>query len=514
MLLYQSDLRLLAIAVVLLVLGLYIRHRRRCTLPFPPGPKALPIIGNLRDLPQDNDIQTYYRWAKQYGDIFYIEVLGRHMVFLNTAKSTQDLFEKRSSNYSDRNHLHMINDLMGWDWSFGMMPFGERWKQHRKLFDRQFRASNVSTFWPIQEDRTRDLLVRLLHSPENVIEHLRHVAASTIMKIIYGIDVSPQDDHYITVAEQALAAMAKAAAPGAFLVDFLPIQVKMIPEWFPGADFKRKAAKWKETTYRMRDAPVEHVMRAMSQGKVSPCFMSELLTSVQTKELPESDVETIKNSAGLAYAAGAESMVSSLSCFFLAMVLYPEVQRRAQEELDRVCGERFPTFADRASLPYIEAICLETLRWNPVAPLGLPHMATQDDEYNGYLIPAGTTVVGNTWAILHDPDTYPEPMKFSPERFLQSNSDSGLNPDPAIGAFGYGRRICPGRFMANNSLFIIIASVLVAFDIGPGVDGSGIPTPTTAVFTNGMISHPAPFKFAIKPRSSEAIALITQATDQ
>jgi len=218
-------------------------------------------------------------------------------------------------------------------------------------------------------------------------------------------------------------------------------------------------------------------------------------------------INTIKGCAGLAYAAGAESMVSSLSSWFLAMVLNQDVQRRAQEELDKVLGGRLPMFEDRQDLPYIEAMVTETLRWNPVAPLGLPHMVTKDDVYNGYFIPGGTTIAGNSWAILHDPETYPEPLRFLPERFLpdQKTGNPSSQPFPEC-AFGYGRRICPGRFMTTNSLFISIAHILTCFDIGPM---PGAPMPT-AKFADGMISHPVPFKCSIKPRSEKVLALISQ----
>lgn len=90
--------------------------------------------------------------------------------------------------------------------------------------------------------------------------------------------------------------------------------------------------------------------------------------------------------------------VSALSCFFLAMTLYPDVQRKAQEELDRVLGpNRLPTFEDRDNLPYIEALVKETLRWHPVAPTGIPHLCTEDDLYNGYLIPKGALILPNIW---------------------------------------------------------------------------------------------------------------------
>ena len=91
-------------------------------------------------------------------------------------------------------------------------------------------------------------------------------------------------------------------------------------------------------------------------------------------------------------------MVASLHTFFLAMVLFPEAQRNAQEELDRVVGfSRLPEYEDRENLPYINALCKELLRWHPITPIGTPHNVTQDDVINGYFIPAGTIILGNTW---------------------------------------------------------------------------------------------------------------------
>ncbi|KAJ8495804.1 hypothetical protein ONZ45_g12698 [Pleurotus djamor] len=353
-------------------------------LPYPPGPQPLPLLGNLRDLPRHNEVAVYAQWAKQYGDLVHINVLGKHIIFVNSIKAANDLFEKRSSNYSDRNALPMINDLMGWNWSFGHMPYGEKWRVHRKMFYKQFQPSIASQFWPIQVKEAHALLRRLLEQPDKMIDHLRVNAASSIMKVIYGIDVVPKDDYYITIAERALDGMAKAASPGAFLVDIVPI-LKYVPEWFPGAGFQTKAREWKKVALEMRDAPFRKVSEAMEKGVAPPCFVSNLLSNVASTS--ESDIrrelETIRNCAGLAYAA---------------MLLYPEVQAKAQEEVDRVIGDaRLPEFSDRESLPYLNAVVREVLRWNPVAPLGLPHMATQDDEYNGYFIPAGTTIIGNTW---------------------------------------------------------------------------------------------------------------------
>ena len=158
------------------------------------------------------------------------------------------------------------------------------------------------------------------------------------------------------------------------------------------------------------------------------------------------------------------------------MAVYPEVQEKAQAEIDAVVGpNRFPDFYDRPSLPYINAIVKELSRWNSVVPLGrphviiiiasvltssegIPHMSTNDDEYNGFYIPKGTIVMGNTWlvssttysisvlnflfnrSILHDRKAFNNPQEFQPERYLK---DGKLNPDvrdPDCAVFGYGRR--------------------------------------------------------------------------
>ena len=122
------------------------------------------------------------------------------------------------------------------------------------------------------------------------------------------------------------------------------------------------------------------------------------------------------------------------------MTLNPEVQLKAQEEIDRVIGnDRVPNASDRESLPYIEAILFETLRWNQVAPLAIPHRLIEDDVHAGYFLPKGTIVIPNLWKMLHDPETYPDPMSYKPERFIASPGHE-RETDPRTMVFGFGRR--------------------------------------------------------------------------
>ena len=175
------------------------------------------------------------------------------------------------------------------------------------------------------------------------------------------------------------------------------------------------------------------------------------------------------------------------------MVLNPGVMKKAQEELDRVIGkDRLPSFSDKDDLPYIDALLKELLRWNPPLPFSFPSRITLDDEYQGYFIPAGATVIQNIWAVFRDPNIYPEPEAFNPDRFLK---DGKLNPlvfDPEVRVFGAGRRICPGRHFALRTVYLVVSCVLSVFDIAPPLNDDGSPQVPKAEFNSVMIRQVFP----------------------
>jgi len=199
--------------------------------------------------------------------------------------------------------------------------------------------------------------------------------------------------------------------------------------------------------------------------------------------------------------AGADTTVSSLKGFLLALLIFPEVQRTAQAEIDRVIGaDRLPTLADRDNLPYIEALLKEVHRWHTVAPMGLTHMADEEFIYEGFRIPTGAYLMPNAWQYNNDPEIYPNPRVFSPERFLTSD-DHRPEPDPRDISFGFGRRICPGRFIADTAIFVTMAQTLAAYNVSKAVGNDGQEIEPTIDFMPGFVSHPAPFQCTFTPRS-------------
>ncbi|KAF8638111.1 hypothetical protein AX16_010572 [Volvariella volvacea WC 439] len=186
-----------------------------------------------------------------------------------------------------------------------------------------------------------------------------------------------------------------------------------------------------------------------------------------------------------------------------------ESLKKAQAEIDSVIqpGE-LPEFEDEAKLPYITAIVKETLRWRDVVPIAVPHVSTVDDVYKGYRLPAGTVVIPNSWAMLHDERYYPDPFSFNPDRFMK---DGKLNPDvkdPEHAIWGYGRRVCPGRHLAFSSVWIAVASLITVFDLCKPLDNNGNPIEPTHEYVSGLIVEPKLFKCDFKPRSEAAIRAV------
>jgi len=219
--------------------------------------------------------------------------------------------------------------------------------------------------------------------------------------------------------------------------------------------------------------------------------------------------DVLKYLGGTLFGAGSDTTVSSIHSFMLAMVLYPEVQKKAQAEIDRVIGNRrLPVFEDRDQLPYIECILKETHRWLPVAPLALPHLSMEEDEYEGYYIPKHSIVFGNIWAISRDESMYPDPERFWPERY--ANPDKEVL-DPRSFVFGYGRRACPGLHYADSAMFMAIVSILAMFDLSRAHDEYGNVIEPDQIIRTGIFNHFAPFKCSIKPRSAAAAELVRTA---
>ncbi|KAG2116847.1 cytochrome P450 [Suillus clintonianus] len=486
---------------------------------YPPGPPGWPLVGNVTDMPRIKPWLTFTEWGKKYGDISHVEVLGQHIIVLNSVKTGMEMLDKKSNMYSDRPVLPMCGELVGWNLSLGLLPYGDRFRWYRKNIHRIIGSrAAMDVYNPIEEIETHRFLKCVLTKPDQLQAHVRHTAGAIILRISHGYEVKENNDPFINLADHAMNQLSRSSAPGAFMVDIMPFLAR-VPEWFPGAGFKRLAREWYETREQMVTAPYKFVKDQIAAGIAPMSFTSNLLEGRTLSA--EEDNMAMWSSASL-YAGGADTTVSAIYSFFLAMTLFPDAQKKAQAEIDVVVGpDRLPSFADRESLPYTEALAKEVLRWNTVVPTAIPHRVTEDDIHDGYYIPKGSLVIPNISFMLNNPRTYTNPSQFNPERFLAKDGQE-LELDPRTICFGFGRRHrlttqssdslafdCIGLHLADASVWISTAMSLAVFDISKAIENGVEITPELDP-SSGSISHPKPFKCSIKPRSAKAIALIQQ----
>ncbi|KZP27823.1 cytochrome P450 [Athelia psychrophila] len=466
---------------------------------YPPGPKGWPLIGNLFDAPKaGSEWVDYHEMCKKYNsDVVYMKILGQSILVLDSLEAITELLDKRSNIYSSRPRFVMFVELMDMPWNMAFFPYGTLWRAHHRLIHSEFDIEAVRSHHPQQTHGAHGLLVRLLglESQDQWPKHLRHQIGATIIDTAYGIKALPEDDPVINLADEAVRLAGITIIPGRFLVETLPI-LKYVPAWFPGASFQRVAQEGKAVGRDLVEVPFDQVKRAMADGTAQPSFALNCLQRINLGGDVEAQETAIKGCAATMFGAGADTTVSTLATFFLAMMKYPEVQAKAQRELDSVLGfGQLPDFGDEDSLPYITAMVKECLRWEVVSPIAVPHLSTADDEYKGYHIPAGTLVIPNSWAVLNDENTYPDPFTFNPDRFM---TDGNLDPEAA---FGYGRRICPGRHMARDTIWINIGCILACFNIEKPLDAHGNTVEPSVNYISQLVRHPEAFDCRFKPRS-------------
>ncbi|KAF9443824.1 cytochrome P450 [Macrolepiota fuliginosa MF-IS2] len=491
------------------------RHRRRPVLPHPPGPPRWPIIGNALSIP----LAYMHIFYKNLGDklgtkIIYMEALGQPIIVLNDIRMAEDLLEKRSGLYSSRPQLPMLADLIEDKLQFGLLAYGNEWRQLRKAFQQYFSSKNQYR----TEERAinfvrKGLLPCLYQTPKDVHEHIRSCMGGFSTSLAYGLPTQRYKDPLVLYAEGVFTAISAACAPRKYLVNVIPA-LKYIPDWIPGANFKKVARELYDEAHKLMELPYQMAQKKSDEGTLSDCFVLDSWERARhgTTDF-ESQMQCIKQAATQVYSAASESTVAATMTFILAMLICPDVQRKAQQELDSVVGfDRLPDFSDKPNLPYLSAIIKEVLRWNPTAPMGVPHLTTGEDVYEGYYIPKGSFVLANAYAMLHDENTFPNPTEFKPERFIKDGVISNDIPDPeSVATFGFGRRICPGSQVALSMIYITAASILTTFDISPVLDKKGNPVEVMPEFSPASISSaPLPFQCKITPRQDKNVGSLLQ----
>ncbi|KAI0295686.1 cytochrome P450 [Russula brevipes] len=477
----------------------------------PPGPKPWPLIGNITDLRPNELWLLATDWAKRYGlsrrtlapnasnwfpgDVVYLHLFGQGLIFLNSPAAVIELMERRSKIYSDRAPLVMVTELCGAGHMAAFTRYGEEFRRQRRLMAHGLAQATIPRYHPLITMSTRPLLRSLLASSGgDFVPAIRRYAGGLNLNVVYGLEATRDDDPALIKVEGATDLLANqiTAGGGLWAVDILPC-LKHLPTWFPGAGFLRKAAAWKETIVDSVEFPFSLYKANMCAGTVPPSFCSTLLQESDPTMAEEFDVKWTANSM---YAASMDTTITFAQHLFLALLEYPEFLKRAQAELDSVLGAgpaRFPTFEDRPHLPFLDALFSETMRWAVPVPLGLPHRVMQDDLYDGCFIPEGSLVFANIWAMLRDPQIFPEPERFDPDRYLEKTDDETARwRDPRV------------------SIWLMLATIVAMLDIEKPRDKNDKEIEPDVKFQNSVFRTSTRFSVTLRPRSDTVLRLIEE----
>ncbi|KAJ8596621.1 CyP450 monooxygenase [Rhizopogon salebrosus TDB-379] len=493
----------LAIGAVSLVtlLSVWLSKTTSPSLPLPPGPRRIPFLGNALDIDINEPHVTYTQWGRQYGDIIYSRLLGQDYIIVNSEKVARALADtRRSVVYADRPILS-IYKLLGIDSITPIIPYGDTWRMHRKFFHQTLRSEAAFKYQALYMSKAISLVQNLLQegAASNLGASLQAFTATTVLSVTYGHNIKSQDHPLVRLAQKMASIVMKEATPGkTALLQTFPF-VKYLPSWIPGLDFIEQAAISRQLAKDLWERPFEYTKSEVAAGTAPKSMVADFLISQQENKDDELSPELeamIKDAAAGVYIAGSRTSSTVLHTFILAMVLFPEVQKKAQEEIDSVVGkDRLPTFGDRDSLPYVEAIICETMRWHPPVPLGLPHTTTTNDVYQGFLIPKGAFIFFNRWAMSRD---CVNPDHFDPGRYLLPTGE--LSPSARVSGssfFGFGRRICPGRFFSEGMLWTAFVQILATLHFSKAKDADGQLIEINPVFTNDVTSQPVQFQLSI-----------------
>ncbi|KAG2118120.1 cytochrome P450 [Suillus discolor] len=446
-------------AVCLLVVGIIARAflaKSESGLPLPPSPPTWRLKGHF--LPQYFPSLTIAGWIEKYGPVVTIRSGFERAVLIGRYKAAVDIMENQGKFTADRPHSIAGGEIFNGGMSIVFSPFGDRFRRMRRALHSHLQPKAAEIYQPLQMSHASNTVLGILDDPHNFQNHVTTYAATTIMKIAYGktVPTSATDPDVVALRRRIqFVQRAMILRPNAYLVEVIP-WLKYLP-WY-ARDLKQEFEKEKKLNIGRLNLVKEKMQMHMDIG---PSFMGYMLENGHLYGLTETEIAFL---GGTFFSAGSSTTFLAICAVLLAAARFPEEQAEVQAELDAVIGRhQAPTFADQESLPRLQAFISEALRWRPPLPNGAYRTNRDTAHQKNYCIPAGTTLYADHWSISRDPDVYPEPEEFKPQRWID---DQGrLRDDLKFFVYGFGRRVCPGQHVANRSVFINSLLILWAFQL-------------------------------------------------
>lgn len=340
-----------AIVIARLVLSLF----KRPSLPLPPGPKPVPLIGNIHQLPKSLQWLELYHWSKKYGPIMHLSMAGQPLIILSTHQAAHDLLNRRSSRYSDRPRLVMAGELVTKGMHMLLRPYNGQYRLHQKMEAPLLTLRAASNYRPLQDLESQQLLWDVLGEWDKFGEkgvdfhhHFERAMASTIYCLNYGYRLQTGYEKELMDGKRVQAEFARTGQVGAYIVDSFP-SLNHLPKFL--APWKKEGEELFELE---RQLHVGNLRKGLSSGKWN--FAKHMKASSEAAGMPEVELAF---DLGILADAGLDTSTVALDWFIVAWITSGSRGwvKKAQQLLDEVVGkDRLPNFEDRPKLAYIDAI--------------------------------------------------------------------------------------------------------------------------------------------------------------
>lgn len=428
----------------------------------PPGPRPAFLVGNAFNFPRKAWYETFSLWADEYGEVVYINLLGTPMIILNSLEAVTEIMDKRMSAYSNR-PASTMGKLTGLNFATARVQPGPEFNEQRRVF-RKALSPQVVTGYDGFIQRDRDALLRRLDGfSGDPFEVFTKVIGAVLTRISYGEQFFRDHGEELVDNNVEIVNLATWMSTKLWLVDVFPL-LQHLPDWLPGLTFKRIIRRANILIRKIRYQPFESIVSRIADGTADESLLVKYLDEGSFSH------NNLRDAIATLYGAAIDTTSTALLNLFYIIVLYPEWQQKVHEELDSVLGRgHLPTREEIRNLSIFNAVWKEAFRLNPPAPIGVPHVGMKEDVWRGYYFPKGTIVHCNIGYILREKGIWGEDShSFNPTRFLpEFNPRAAELPNMLDLPFGFGRRICPGRHLADHIAPQYAVALLVTYQILP-----------------------------------------------
>ncbi|KAJ8046402.1 Cytochrome P450 2U1 [Holothuria leucospilota] len=482
---------LLSVVVFLLLVVVTRLFRRPNNVP--PGPKGLPLIGNGLIMKRDDIHMMLTEYSRTYGGIFSLMVGPKLLVVLGSFEAAKEALIDNGAAFSSRFALPLLRYLVGIDGSL-ILGNGPKWKALRKFVFSSFRDFGVgkrSLEQRINDEATHvlDILDQTNGRPLDPHHTINNAVSNIIFSLCFGERFDYSDERFKTLLGKMDTNISYVSRTG--ISHILPFLTEMPVYRFVKHNFQ-------SLKDFIKSLAKEH------EDSLNPDDVRDILDKylLEIKRQQDSGEEIRFKKADEwrlvfeLFLAGTDTTTNTLLFFILFVTHHQGIQQKIFDEIMEVVGgARRPQFTDKPNMPYTEATILEILRLRPAAPLGVPRMVDKDTKITGYVVPEGTTVFFDVFAINRDPQLWDKPHIFDPTRFLSPDGKKVIKSDTLL-TFGAGRRICVGETLARMELFFFVTNIFQRFhfrfpedETNPDLEGAF-----------GLTMRPAPFKICAERR--------------